>query len=143
MIKNILIVIFLLQSVVKADFVRDDTLEVVNDTITWLMWQDDVASKTVIKDWAKAIEYCEDLRFAGFDDWRLPNRNELYSIGDKSRFNPAIKTAFSNVGSESYWSSTTDASDPGEAWDVNFDDSSDARFNKYYVQLVRCVRAGQ
>ena len=43
--KNILIVAFLLLTNVSADFIRDNTLEVVNDTATCLMWQDDMLVK--------------------------------------------------------------------------------------------------
>jgi len=57
--------------------------------------------------WQESIDYCEDMSFAGHDDWRLPNFNELYSIGDRSKSNPAIKDAFVNVSSSNYWSSTT------------------------------------
>ena len=143
MMKNILIVTFLLLTSVQADFVRDDALEVVNDTTTCLMWQDNLESKTVQKTWTEAIDHCEGLSFAGFDDWRLPNFNELYSIGDRSRYNPAIKTAFSNVVSYNYWSSTTGASDTSRAWGVSFRYGSDGNGGKGTSRYVRCVRAGQ
>ena len=126
-----------------ADFIRDDAKEVVNDTTTCLMWQDDNASKTVTKNWQEAIDYCENMNFAGFDDWRLPNFNELYSIGDRSRYNPAIKDAFVNVVSSDYWSSTTAASLTSYAWDVYFNNGFgyyNSKANGYYV---RCVRGGQ
>ena len=126
-----------------ADFVRDDSKEVVNDTTTCLMWQDDNASKTVKKTWQEAIDYCEDLNFAGHEDWRLPNYNELYSIGDRSKFNPAIKDAFENVSSSYYWSSTTYVVSTNSAWYVVFNYGygyADYKGNGYYV---RCVRDGQ
>ena len=143
MMKNILIVTFLLLSAVKADFVRDDVSEVVNDTTTCLVWQDNLESKTITKTWTEAIDHCDGLSFAGFDDWRLPNRNELYSIGDRSRYNPAIKTAFSNVVSDYYWSSTTDASNSSVAWGVYFRNGYGGWGGKSGDAYVRCVRAGQ
>ena len=126
-----------------ADFVRDDAKEVVNDTTTYLMWQDNSASKTVRKTWQEAIDYCEDMSFAGFDDWRLPNINELRSITDKSRHYPAIQTAFSNVVSSDYWSSTTDAGDTSVAWVVYFSHGDGYWGPKDSDPYVRCVRDGQ
>ena len=105
--KRSILGLLVLSGLLMADFVRDDALEVVNDTTTCLMWQDDVASKTVKKTWTDAVDHCEDMNFAGFDDWRLPNFNELYSIGDRSRYAPAIQIAFSNVVSDDYWSATS------------------------------------
>ena len=126
-----------------ADFIRDDVKEVVNDTTTCLMWQDDNASKTVTRTWQESIDYCEDMSFAGYDDWRLPNFNELYSIGDRSKVNPAIKDAFVNVSYSVYWSSTTYVKRTSTAWVVGFHlgyDYINVKANDYYV---RCVRDGQ
>ncbi len=143
MMKSILIVVFLLLTNASADFVRDNTLEVVNDTTTCLMWQDDNASKSVTKTWQEAIDHCEDMSLAGHDDWRLPNFNELYSIGDRSTYNPAIKDAFENVSSSYYWSSTTLVDYTNYAWYVAFKNGNDYDNLKNYGYYVRCVRDGQ
>ena len=38
------------------------------------MWQKDTGnSGSWMGNWCFAIAYCEDLSFAGHDDWRLPN----------------------------------------------------------------------
>ena len=34
-------------------------------------------SPTADKTWQEALEYCENLNFAGISDWRLPNKNEI------------------------------------------------------------------
>lgn len=36
-------------------------------------------------DWGEALAFCDGLRFAGHDDWRLPNAKELHSIVDYGR----------------------------------------------------------
>ena len=65
----------------------------ITDTVTGLMWQKATAPGTYT--WEQALTYCENLTLAGdYSDWRLPNRNELQSIVDYSRYNPAIDTTF-------------------------------------------------
>ncbi len=58
------------------------------------------------RNWADAKQYCEDLVLGGYDDWRLPNIDELETIIDYSRFDPAIDPVF-NCRSGNYWSSST------------------------------------
>ena len=140
--KKSIMCMLVLSNLLMADFVRDNTKNVVKDTASCLMWQDNVDSKTVRKKWIDAIEYCENLSLAGFDDWRLPNFNELYSIGDRSRYAPAIQIAFSNVVSDGYWSATT-TGHTSVAWVVDFDYGNDHGGYKTGDYYVRCVRDGQ
>jgi hypothetical protein len=115
-----------------------------------LMWQDDEAAASVEKDWNGAIAYCEKLKLLGFDDWRLPTKDELVGIVDKSRSRPAIRKEFKNVSSGDYpfyyWSSTTFEHYKGNAWVVYINDGGvygvyvGAKGSNGYV---RCVRAGQ
>lgn len=67
-----------------------------------------------------ALAYCENLPFAGHDDWRLPNIRELQSIVDYGRFFPSIDPVFGAL-STGYWSSSSRVDVPGYAWYVNFD----------------------
>ena len=68
--------------------------------------------------WSEALDYCENLSFANHNDWRLPNIQELQSIVDYSRQDPAIDTTLFSAASPSppglepacrpyYWSSTS------------------------------------
>jgi hypothetical protein len=36
--------------------------------------------------WGKAVKYCQNLRWTGYSDWRLPSINELQNIYDYSGF---------------------------------------------------------
>jgi len=36
-------------------------------------------------NWEEALEFAENLDYAGFSDWRLPNAKELHSIVDYTR----------------------------------------------------------
>ena len=140
MMKSILGVL-LLMSFASADYVRDDANGVVKDTSTSLIWQDDIAS--VERTWSLAIDYCEALGLGGYDDWRLPNSNELSSLADRNRTTPAIDPAFTNVVSNYYWSSTPKVGSSDSAWFVNFVNGNDSVFDKATSLYVRCVRGGQ
>ena len=68
----------------------DNTDGTVTDTVTGLMWTQDIvdASGDGVGNhddnvnWCAALNACEDLDFAGNDDWRLPNIRELESLLD-------------------------------------------------------------
>jgi hypothetical protein len=123
----------------------------VTDTCTDLMWQNDTADvngsgSIEIEfpgdrlDWQNALKYCDDLGFAGHDDWRLPNVRELQSIVDYGRFSPSIDPVFGAV-SDWYWSSSSIAYSPDVAWSVLFDSGfiygGDAMGDRYFVRAVR------
>jgi len=121
-------------------------LGVIEDSKTGLAWQDDYsdnAGEIKIATWQEALVYCEELSLGGRDDWRLPNIKELRSITDKSRFDPAIDSVFTNVVSDYYWSSTTVASDSSNAWLVSFEYGIDGWYRKTNEGSVRCVRGGK
>lgn len=131
-----------------STYVRDDGKQVVLDTSSGLMWQDsaDVADDTKIKTWVDALTYCETTMdgFAGYDDWRLPNYEELYQLVDRSNADPAIPPVFQNTASgNGYWSSSTNTQLPHVAWYINFPDD----FRNYHLKTstyyVRCVRGGK
>ena len=129
------------QKGVAPSYTRDDAKEIVTDTVTGLQWQDDSEAKTIEKTWQEAIEYCSDLRLGGHTDWRLPNINELESIVDYGRDQPAIDPTFENVDSGNYWSSISSADDSSNAWNVLFFDGNSYGYgSKGNSRFVRCVR---
>ena len=75
--------------------------ETVWDSDTNLLWQKEPVSG---KTWQDALVYCEGLESAGYSDWRLPNRNELASLVDYSKSDPA--SSFPGMTSNEYWVST-------------------------------------
>ena len=85
---------------------------------------------------------------AGYTDWMIPNIKVLESIVDYSEENPAIDPLFPGATHEStfdesfYWSSTSDASSPGDAWRVDFNFASIVASDKNNVFRVRAVRGG-
>jgi hypothetical protein len=99
----------------------------VTDNCTRLMWQKHTAEANGdgnLNDqdrvlWCVALAYCENLSFAGHDDWRLPNVRELQSIPDYGQRKPAIAPVFSAF-SYAYWTSTSYWGNPRFAWYVDF-----------------------
>ena len=80
----------------------------------------------------------------GYHDWRMPSFDELRSIVDYGRYNPAINTTFfPNTVASYYWSATTFANYPDGAWFVNFYYGNDDYYYKSNNYYVRAVRGGQ
>ena len=130
---------------VPSKFLRNAELEIVTDLASGLQWQDakDVVGSTR-RSWKDSIEYCENLEIDGDNDWRMPNNNELFSIIDFDKREPAINTVFAITHSSLEWSSTTAASNPENAWYVHFKAGLLLPIgNKVNSMYVRCVRGGE
>jgi hypothetical protein len=115
------------------------------DEKTGLMWAaKDVSDKSMT--FSEAVTACSEFRCAGFSDWRLPTIDELETLRDRSRYDPAADPAL-GLKSSSYWSSTTAASSPSfYAWLVLFGyGGSDFLLQhlKAFVRAVRSSRASQ
>ena len=123
----------------QDNWIRDNDLEIVKDTVNNIMWQDNSEAKTINKDWKGAIDYCKNLDLGGFYNWRLPTINELNSIIDYNTTNPAIKNKFKNISQYIYyWSSTS--YDKNKAWLIGFD-YGDSHYRNYENNhSIRCVR---
>lgn len=113
------------------------------DSTTKLMWQDDIDSITIQRDYNGAVKYCEELILGDFDDWRLPNRVELLTLYYKNNPTKLLST-LKNAKLERYWSSTkTGYLDSGYSSDYS---NEDRLFNdvvmtgKEWKGNVRCVR---
>ena len=111
----------------------------VRDSETGLVWQD--SSGIVKRDWNGANKYCNELTLDGYSNWRLPHIDELMSISDKSRYNPAIKKIFKNTKTDDcYWSITKYKNDSSQSWVVYFNDGNDNWYFHTNSYFVRCVQ---
>jgi hypothetical protein len=124
---------------------------IVTDSHSGMMWQgcpqgesgDDCGAGIITwSTWEDALAYCEDLTWADFDDWRLPNLNELQSIVDYNYESTAVDPEVFPGLSHSGWSSTTRPSFPGSAMAVNFEFGTTFAIAKTDLSgAVRCVRS--
>ena len=113
-------------------FTRDDTLEVVTDTLTGLIWEDDEAVKNNAKKWDEVQGECQQRTTGGFLDWRFPNRHELFYLAQKGDI--ALDSEFANKSTylTDYWTSS-----PKKIY-VRFSDAT-SNFAQN-VNYTRCVR---
>ena len=102
-------------------FIKQNDGTTVLDTTTGLEWTADAIS-TSSMDWEDAKKAVADAKVAGHTDWRLPTIQELLSLVDYERRDPAINTDFFTCKSSYYWTSTSVASSSGFAWLVHFHD---------------------
>jgi hypothetical protein len=142
-----------------ADF-QTPVAETVTDASTGLTWRQCVdglsgtgcaSGSAASYDWQAALARVAALNqagFAGYNDWRLPNRNELLSIVNYAAHNPAINASvfpgFPSSGGNalSCWTSTPYAPDgvAAKAWFVDFvsgDIAPSALTNTKQLLLVR------
>jgi hypothetical protein len=116
------------------------------DPRTGLMWAaQDVTTKALT--FAEAKEACGTFRCAGFDDWRLPTLEELETLRDISRCDPAADPEL-GLKSAGYWTSDVLASSPRDyAWCVYFFSHGNVHYSSQYsrafVRAVRGSRASQ
>lgn len=115
--------------------------EAVLDTRSNLIWSREVLPRMNFK---KALAAPAKLTTAGFKDWRPPTVEELFCLADRTRYSPAIDTAFfPDTPSAWFWSSTVDASSSDYAWVVYFDGGYSLWNHQGSESHVRAVRSGQ
>ena len=101
------------------------------DNLTGLMWARQ-PSMALSSSWQGALTYANDLILCGFDDWRMPNRKELWSLAHYGRTNTAaylVEQGFVDLLPETYWSSTSQSGTP-DAWSNYFDYGRVVAFDK-------------
>lgn len=131
----------------------DNSNGTVTDNLTRLIWLKD-ANCFGLQVWASALSSANSLASGqcGLSDgstavqWRLPNVNELESLVDEQRSNPALPNGhpFTGVQSGYYWSSSSCASITDYGWIVNVSNGYVNYYQKaFYFNYVWPVRAGQ
>lgn len=133
-------------------FVSDDKGTATHKT-TGLMWArcslgqkwggQGCSGEPTLLTWAEALKASAGLEYAGFSDWRLPNKNELEFIVEESCSQPAInRRIFPATPTQFYWTSSPYAGSAQGAWSVDFGYgtvSATVKTGKLPVRLVRDV----
>ena len=104
----------------KKRFSRDNTTNIVIDHKTNLMWKDNNVSEedVGVMSFYAAQDYCSNLDYSGYTDWRLPFIAELDNLVfyDAVKEKSKISSKFKNLQELMYWSSNI-YNDPGSAYD--------------------------
>ena len=112
--------------------------EIVTDSTNNLMWQKTYSSSTYT--WNNALKYCQNLTYAGYSDWRLPNKNEATSLLNFEKNAPY--SDFPDMPSSGFWSSSNYSGNNSAAWCAVFYDGQFAyTHGKSKSFKVRCVRS--
>ena len=135
------VVVGSLHSFVNAERIRLDDKNIVLDTETKFIWQDDNDAKIIKKNWQGAIDYCENLKLGGFDNWKLPKMNILHVIGTGIGLKNIVSGA-------TYWAEGTTIDINKNLWydAVVWHSDSNSGYmrskNKEDNKYVRCVLEG-
>ncbi len=111
------------------------------DNLTGLIWTRN-NNLDGMKNWTNALVYCEALDYGGQTDWRLPNRFELASLLDLSRYNPTLPSGhpFVTLQWGSFWSSSSYAGATDNRWYVYLGDGTVFYLDKWEEAYVWPVR---
>jgi len=102
-----------------------------SDNTTGLMWMrcslgqewngNTCSGTAAMLSWADGLKAAASHEFAGYSDWRLPNKNELESIVESGCFSPSINdVVFPATPLAFFWSSSPYAAISEGAWTVDF-----------------------
>jgi hypothetical protein len=114
------------------------------DNLTGLVWEK--VPEATKKAWSDALAYADGLTLGGYSDWRLANKNELWSLihyGSRDSASWLGGRGFVNVQSDVYWTSTTYAANTAKAWAVLMETGNmgysiaDKTSTAYYAWAVR------
>ncbi len=111
----------------------------IKDKITGQDWH---KADGTTRNWSQALSFCDGLTYNNKSDWRLPTQKELleaYNHGIMTTADAPNWMTQISLGA-SYWSSTTNASDSGNAWRLIFRSGNSITSTKTGVHSTICIR---
>lgn len=120
----------------------DNSDGTVMDNCTGLLWQKEGINHGYFSE---VVSYCSNLILGNYQDWRIPTANELITLADHNRAQPALNPLFNipSNGDYTYWTSTLLQGSTDRRFVIDFTYGSTGHFWPYddaYQLLVRCVR---
>ncbi len=119
--------------------------DVIHDLATGLIWSCNASLSEFPLAWDEAFEFVKTLNqseFGGFTDWKMPNRRELFSLLSHTTINPSLPAQhpFEGVFPGYYWTSTSCARLPDQAWYIHLGGARVFKGMKYNAYMVWPVR---
>lgn len=133
----------------------------VTDSLTGLVWSKDanapgpdICKPGISIAWDKAFDYIDCLnsnKYLGYNDWRMPNKKELFSMVDFTKIRPALQAehpfvnVYSDTGDSEYWSSASLLNNPEMAvgiWLVNGWINVGPKTLECHIWPVRSMQSG-
>ena len=103
-------------------------MKIITDKKTELTW----STKLIKLSWKEAMNYCYDLDYAGYKDWRLPTEKELIKLSKNN--------IFKDIGW--FWTCEEYIPDTDYAMIVFFTNGTVGNRSKNGAYYVRPVRGG-
>jgi len=131
---------------VKTD---DDGIHDKDNTYRWGGIGAEQYGTVFYDDWDVLVNGTNSESLCGFSDWRVPEIDELESIVNFNRFNPAIDSVFfPDTRASHFWSSSASAYGSRYAWYVGFGYGNSnyyyyRNYGRHAARHVRLVRGGQ
>jgi type II secretory pathway pseudopilin PulG len=92
-------------------------------------------------DWSEGLKIATNVESTDLNQWRLPNVKELATIVEKQCVDPAINmTVFPNAPATDFWTSSTSANNPSQAWALAFYNGRNNQQGKNVDKYVRLVK---
>lgn len=118
----------------------------VKDALTGLEWKQHAGLSEFPLSWPEALQFVQELNHSPnivSDAWRLPSRRELFSLISHQQVNPSLPKnhPFLDVFNGYYWTGTTCARLPDQAWYVHMGGGRVYRGMKYGSYMVWPVHA--
>jgi hypothetical protein len=123
--------------------------ELVYDNLTHLLWERKMRKGAEVLTFDAAKAFCEKASFPGYPGgFRVPKRIELASLVDYTKTTPLywdvnafpLANEMSSDNEAEFWSSSSSAMSPDDAWVVNFNNGFVTTVSRDLQRNVRCVR---
>ncbi len=120
------------------------------DQRTGLEWFREASRLELPMTWSEALASVQDINetaLFGHNDWRVPNRRELFSLISLESINPSLPDGhpFQRVVTSYYWTSTSCSRLPDQAWYIHLGGArvfKGLKKDSYLLWPVRSVQPG-